>query len=518
MNLRKLNIGARLGMGFGLILLTCGALVVAGLLSGDKLRDDMLRQIELAAASTAQATTMQIALLSSAVAVRNMGLQTEVDAVQRSEAEAKAHRVAYLAARKLLETFDLGSDEKQALQRLTGIDNRTNEALQEAVSFAGTFNPEQAAAVITKKIDPLSKQATGELAIIIKAQAQRQTEVKAQAEQAVLRNGRIAIATGLLVLLASGALAWRITLSITHPLQAAQLASAKVAQGELDFEIDARGHDEAARLLKAVVAMRDSLAAVVYSVRNNSDSVATASSEIAQGNTDLSSRTEQQASALQQTAASMEQLGTAVRHSAENARRANQLALGAASVATEGRAAMGLVVQTMKGINESSIRISDIIGTIDGIAFQTNILALNAAVEAARAGEQGRGFAVVASEVRSLAQRSAAAAREIKVLISESVQRVEQGSTQVDKAGETMNQIVQSINRVTGIMGEISNASTEQDTSVAQVCKAVSQMDTATQQNAALVEQSAAAAESLKVQAQQLVQAVAVFRLAPRRS
>jgi methyl-accepting chemotaxis protein len=239
----------------------------------------------------------------------------------------------------------------------------------------------------------------------------------------------------------------------------------------------------------------------VTEVRLGSDSVATASQQIAQGNQDLSGRTEQQASALQQTSATMEQLGTTVRHNADSARQANQLALGASSVAERGGQMVGQVVQTMKGINDSSRRIADIIGVIDGIAFQTNILALNAAVEAARAGEQGRGFAVVASEVRSLAKRSADAAREIKTLISASVERVEHGSEQVDQAGKTMTEIVAAIARVTAIVAEISSASAEQSTGVGQVSEAVQQMDQATQQNAALVEESAAAAESLQQQA-----------------
>jgi methyl-accepting chemotaxis protein len=241
--------------------------------------------------------------------------------------------------------------------------------------------------------------------------------------------------------------------------------------------------------------------------------VATASAQIAQGNQDLSSRTEEQASALQQTAATMEQLGTTVRSNADSAKQANQLALGASAVAAQGGDVVGKVVTTMQGINDSSRKIGDIIGVIDGIAFQTNILALNAAVEAARAGEQGRGFAVVASEVRSLAQRSAEAAKEIKALIGRSVEQVEQGTALVDQAGKTMGEIVGSIQRVSDIVAEITAASAEQSDGVQQVGDAVSQMDQATQQNAALVEESAAAAESLKGQAQQLVQAVAVFKL-----
>ena len=296
-----------------------------------------------------------------------------------------------------------------------------------------------------------------------------------------------------------------------EPGEAASLARS-VAAGDLGVPIRLRTGDSTS-MMAQLKTMQESLSKVVADVRRNADSVATASTQIAQGNLDLSSRTEEQASALEETAASMEQLGSTVSQNADNAKQANQLALGASSLAARGGEVVGEVVSTMKGINESSRRIADIIGVIDGIAFQTNILALNAAVEAARAGEQGRGFAVVASEVRSLAQRSAGAAKEIKELIGASVERVERGSTLVDQAGATMGEIVAAVRRVADIIGEISAATTEQSAGVAQVGEAVSQMDQATQQNAALVEESAAAAESLKQQAQQLVQGVAVFRL-----
>jgi methyl-accepting chemotaxis protein len=259
--------------------------------------------------------------------------------------------------------------------------------------------------------------------------------------------------------------------------------------------------------------MRDGLLRVVSDVRQNADGVATASAQIAQGNLDLSSRTEEQASALEETAASMEQLTATVKQNAENAQVANELSLSASTIALKGGKVVDEVVETMTGINDSSKKIAEIISVIDGIAFQTNILALNAAVEAARAGDQGRGFAVVAGEVRNLAQRSAAAAKEIKTLISTSVERVNQGTALVNQAGTTMSEIVSAIKRVTEIVGEISVASNEQSVGVGQVGEAVSQMDQVTQQNAALVEESAAAAESLKSQAQQLVQAVAVFKL-----
>ena len=301
--------------------------------------------------------------------------------------------------------------------------------------------------------------------------------------------------------------------SITRPLGQALDVARAVSRGDLTATVTIKGRDETAQLLMAIRDMQAGLVTVVSGVRQGSESVATASAQIAQGNNDLSGRTEEQASALEETAASMEELASTVKQNADNAKQANQLALGASTVAIRGGEVVGQVVDTMKGINESSRKIADIISVIDGIAFQTNILALNAAVEAARAGEQGRGFAVVASEVRSLAGRSADAAKEIKSLITTSVERVEQGSALVDQAGVTMTEVVSSIRRVTDIMGEISAASTEQSAGVAQIGEAVTQMDQATQQNAALVEESAAAAESLKTQAQQLVQAVAVFKL-----
>jgi methyl-accepting chemotaxis protein len=335
-------------------------------------------------------------------------------------------------------------------------------------------------------------------------------QIQADARQLLIA----VLAVAALTIVALIAFAWHVAGALRSRVAASQAVAERVRDGDLTTPVHNDRHDEFAPLLSALSEMQDRLSGIVGSIRQGADGVATASAQIAQGNQDLSGRTEQQASALQQTAASMEELGSTVKQNADNARQANQLAQSASTVATQGGEVVAQVVDTMKGINDSSKKIADIISVIDGIAFQTNILALNAAVEAARAGEQGRGFAVVAGEVRNLAQRSAEAAKEIKSLITASVERVEQGTALVDRAGTTMDEVVSSIRRVTDIMGEISAASVEQSSGVAQVGQAVTQMDQATQQNAALVEESAAAAESLKAQAQQLVQAVAVFKLA----
>ena len=305
-----------------------------------------------------------------------------------------------------------------------------------------------------------------------------------------------------------------VTRYITRPLSQAVTLSQRVAQGHLDNQITVTSRDECGQLLEALRDMNDSLTRIVSQVRQGADGMATATSQIAAGNLDLSSRTEEQASALEQTAASMAELTQTVKQNYDSGRHANQLAESASEVAVKGGTVVGQVVDTMEAINASSKRIADIIGVIDGIAFQTNILALNAAVEAARAGEQGRGFAVVASEVRSLAGRSATAAKEIKDLIGNSVQNVSEGCKLVEQAGSTMDEIVVHVRRVADLMREITMASQDQSSGLDQINQAVGQMDQVTQQNAALVEESAAAAQSLEHQAKGLVQAVSVFRLA----
>ncbi len=323
----------------------------------------------------------------------------------------------------------------------------------------------------------------------------------------------VILATTVFATLMAAVLAWWVTRSITRPLAVAVDVAQRVAAGDLTSKVEVKTTDETGQLLQALKDMNESLGKIVGEVRASTDTITTASSEIAAGNQDLSQRTEEQASSLEETASSMEELTSTVKQNADNACQASQLAASASSIAVKGGAVVGDVVSTMGAISESSKKIADIIGVIDGIAFQTNILALNAAVEAARAGEQGRGFAVVAGEVRNLAQRSAGAAKEIKALIEDSVGKVDSGTKLVDQAGRTMEEVVSSIKRVTDIMAEITAASQEQSSGIEQVNQAVTQMDQVTQQNAALVEEAAAAAESMQQQARQLATAVTVFKL-----
>lgn len=340
--------------------------------------------------------------------------------------------------------------------------------------------------------------------------AKAEYEGAEQRYKLVLNGSIVAIVIGVLIGSAFGL--WLIT-GISRSLKQALMLAQSVSEGDLTHSVDIKSNDEIGQLLLALQRMTSSLVRIVTEVRTSTHTIATASTQIAIGNLDLSSRTEEQASSLEETASSMEELTSTVKQNADNARQANQLAVSASSVAVKGGIVVSQVVDTMGSINDSSKKIVDIIGVIDGIAFQTNILALNAAVEAARAGEQGRGFAVVASEVRNLAQRSAAAAKEIKTLIGDSVEKVDAGSRLVAEAGVTMSEVVDSVKRVTDIMAEITAASHEQSTGIEQVNQAVSQMDQVTQQNAALVEEAAAAADSLKDQAANLAQVVSVFKL-----
>ena len=458
--------------------------------------------------------------MSESVHVVSRVMRTELLLADHTKAEAEHKKLAearqaYDAARTAmhaLPTGDKGRASRQAIDNAAALARPLNDRV---LALAKEGKTAEAVLVMMEEAGPAAYQGQKALHDNIEL-VEQDNQLYYEMAKSEYRTGRAimiaAVALALLLALVMGA--W-VTRRITRDLGAEPAELKEVADhirdGELFHAIDSRGNTTS--VMASFARMRDMLRGISATVRQGADNVATASAQIAAGNNDLSARTEAQASALQQTAASMEELGSTVRQNADNARQANQLALQASGVAVDGGEVVSQVVDTMRGINESSRKIADIISVIDGIAFQTNILALNAAVEAARAGEQGRGFAVVASEVRSLAQRSAGAAKEIKALINASVERVEHGTALVDKAGATMQEVVASIRRVTDIMGEISAASSEQSAGVGQISEAVTQMDRATQQNAALVEESAAAAESLRAQALQLVEAVAVFKL-----
>ncbi|MDR7377036.1 methyl-accepting chemotaxis protein [Rhodoferax ferrireducens] len=437
--------------------------------------------------------------------------QSQVDEAKKGLTE---HAKTFNDALQTLQGLPISPEVKTIIEKTLPMVKSYTDSAAVVLGMAANDAAAAQAAVpnFQKAFSELEKQMAEQSDAIEKSGHDMNQAAQDHATQAVVQIAiSLALASAVLVVAAL----W-LAKYLARPMDYAMQIADQLSQGDLSMSVQPTGNEETVRLLKSMAHMQTNFAGIVHTVKSNADSVATASAEISQGNQDLSARTESQASALEQTAASMEELGSTVKQNADNARQANQLAMSASAVAVQGGQVVGQVVETMKGIHDSSTKIADIISVIDGIAFQTNILALNAAVEAARAGEQGRGFAVVASEVRSLAGRSAEAAKEIKNLISVSVERVAQGSTQVDQAGSTMTEVVGAIRRVTDIMGEISAASSEQAAGVAQVGEAVTQMDQATQQNAALVEQMAAAANSLNNQANELVQGVAVFKLAHR--
>ncbi|CAB3733580.1 HAMP domain-containing protein [Achromobacter denitrificans] len=453
----------------------------------------------------------RLVLLAAQTALMEGKSIDNLASMQRLEGYTKKASDLIQTARQTPETSAQGKPLLEAA--LAAFDVYQRDAIVPMIAAIRAGNAQEAGRLNLEKVTPLGLTFTAAIQKYVDYADDVGLRVARDASTRI--NGAIAVLAGLLIVV--GVLVVGLyavfARSVFRPLHEAGRLFDRIAAGDLTNRIEQRGNNEIGVLYGAVKRMQDSLARTVSAVRLGVEEIHTGSREIAAGNIDLSSRTEQQAASLEETAASMDELSSTVRNNAESSRSASELAMAASEVATRGGRAVGDVVGTMRGIADSSNRIADIVGVIDGIAFQTNILALNAAVEAARAGEQGKGFAVVASEVRALAQRSAAAAKEIKGLIDDSVQKVSVGSDQVEAAGATMQEIVTSVRRVTDIINEISSASEEQSQGIQQVNQAVSQMDSVTQQNAALVEQAAASAASLETQAQRLREAVAVFKL-----
>ena len=427
--------------------------------------------------------------------------------------ESKASSAISAEYQKKVEALIVDADEQELFGRIGEQRKIYLSSRDQVAKLKAAGELDEAEKVFTNVFRPGSTSYQALMQELLKMQRAKIDASAVHIDEVAASSRNLLYVLALLVLAFGAVSSWLLTTGITGPLQEAVTAARRVAAGDLTGHIDDSARDETGQLLSALKEMNASLLGIVTEVRSGTDHITTSSSEIAAGNQDLSRRTEQQAGALEETASSMEELTSTVKHNADNARQANQLAASAAQVAVKGGQVVSQVVDTMDSINQSSRKIVDIIAVIDGIAFQTNILALNAAVEAARAGEQGRGFAVVASEVRNLAQRSASAAKEIKTLIGDSVEKVNQGSKLVADAGLTMDEIVSSVHRVSDIITEITAASTEQSAGINEVYQAIGAMDGVTQQNAALVEEAAAAAESMQQQAAALAQAVSVFKV-----
>ncbi|WP_198089024.1 methyl-accepting chemotaxis protein [Variovorax sp. E3] len=509
----NLQIGTRLGLGFAAVLLMLAGAIGLGLQAMTDVQSRLEGIVNGNNVRVEAINAMGDAIRDIAILDGNLILLSDEAAMREEARKIVAARERYTEARNALAKLLLTATGKGLLATVdekVGVLVPLNGQLSE---LALQNKNEEATQIFITKFQPAVQVVLKELGVMDTRESKRSETASREAADGYARSRNLMLALGVFAILAGAAMAWLITRSITRPIGEAVQVAEKVAAGDISSRIDVRSKDETGRLMGALKAMNESLVRIVREVRTGTDTIATASGQIASGNQDLSSRTEEQASSLEQTAASMEELTSTVKQNADNARQANQLAVSASEVAVKGGSVVSQVVDTMGSIDASSKKIVDIIGVIDGIAFQTNILALNAAVEAARAGEQGRGFAVVASEVRSLAQRSAAAAKEIKTLIGDSVGKVEEGSKQVAEAGRTMEQIVGSVKRVTDIMGEITAASQEQTSGIEQINQAITQMDQVTQQNAALVEEASAAAQSLQEQASSLVQAVSIFKL-----
>jgi methyl-accepting chemotaxis protein len=511
MKFRNLHIGTRLGLGFGLVLVLLVVLAMVSLSRMNSIHASLDKVINennviVKELGDMRQSVMQVAVSVSyaSVMIVEDELKAEIKKIETADEEYKQSATTLAALIK--------DDAGKALFAKIGEGHAaTTPAVKNALALA--VRQADVIPVLLSNVVPHQRKWIAAMNDMIAHQETLAQRTSEEAAGAYSNARMLTLALAGAALIVGGLIAWQVTRSIVIPLRGAVDVARRVASGDLTTRVDVDSEDETGQLLAALKDMNESLVRIVGEVRTGTDTITRASSEIASGNMDLSSRTEEQASSLQTTASSMEELTSTVKHNAENANQANKLAATASEVAVKGGTVVSQVVETMGSINDSAKKIVDIIGVIDGIAFQTNILALNAAVEAARAGEQGRGFAVVASEVRNLAQRSAAAAKEIKTLIDNSVEKVDAGSKLVDQAGTTMDEVVTSVRRVTDIISEIAAASREQTAGIEQINESIIQMDNVTQQNAALVEQAAAAAGALQEQAGNLSAVVSVFKM-----
>ena len=516
MSTKSMTVGARLALSFGSISALLLLIIVIGIVELGTLNNGTSSIINDRWPKIAMSNQIMGQTDRIAIALRNMMLNDSKDDRQKQLddiADARNKIASDIAKLETLLTLPKG---KELFRQVTDARAKYIAGQDKLIALINADKADEARAFLTAELRPTLRGYKEAVANLIQFQVELIETSGKEAEETYRQARLLMIAFGLVALVLAAVISLRITRSLQkqlggEPDYAAAIAQ-RIAEGDLTVDVDIRSNDQGS-MLHAMRIMRDNLADIVARVRQGTETIATASGQIASGNLDLSSRTEEQASSLEETASSLEELTSTVKQNADNARQANSLALSASDVATRGGAVVAQVVDTMGSINASSKKIVDIISVIDGIAFQTNILALNAAVEAARAGEQGRGFAVVASEVRNLAQRSASAAKEIKELINDSVEKVGIGSQLVDQAGTTMEELLDSVRRVTDIMGEITAASAEQTSGIEQINQAISQMDEVTQQNASLVEQAAAASEAMQEQASNLVNTVSTFKL-----
>jgi len=513
MKIVNLRVGTRLGIGFAVVLFLSIISTAIGIWNMRQIAASTQRMMETPLAKERMVSdwfaVINAAAIRTSFIIKSSDQSLATTFAEEIEAGAKKGGGMQNALEQLLSS----DEEKDKYKTIKVLREKFQKSKIATMKVKMTGTPEEATRIYDSEFMPDTKNLQAKVLEFLALQRTSIDETGRQIAQLYSNSLKLMVLLGVLIVALGAVCAYLITRSITRPLGDAIKVAQTVAGGDLTSHIEVKTKDETGQLMQTLKDMNDNLLKVVSEVRSGTDTIATASSQIAAGNLDLSSRTEQQASSLEETASSMEELTSTVKQNADNARQANQLATSASEVAIKGGVVVSQVVETMGSINASSRKIVDIIGVIDGIAFQTNILALNAAVEAARAGEQGRGFAVVASEVRGLAQRSTAAAKEIKELIGDAVNKVDIGTRLVSQAGSTMQEIVDSIKHMTDVMSEITAASQEQSAGIEQVNQAIAQMDEVTQQNAALVEQAAAAAASLQDQAVNLVQVVGVFKI-----